>query len=324
MLRTPFCDLVGIDVPIIQAPMASWTTPELVAAVSNAGGLGSYATGMRPLDQVVSDIGRIRALTDRPFAINFLMWAFDPGAFEFALTEPPAVVSFAAGAPADAIRQAREAGSLAQVQVNTVEQARQARSLGADVIVAQGTEAGGLTGTVALMPLLPQVSDAVAPIPVIAAGGMADGRALAAAMILGAQGVNVGTRFIASAEAQPGDELVQMVVRARSEDTLRATILNRMFPPPDGTFPVAMRSLTTAFLDEWEGRWSITEEDLAELRSRFGQAAETGRMHEYISGAGQSVGMIDEVLPAAEIVRRLIADAEAAIAATTRFAAPAP
>jgi enoyl-[acyl-carrier protein] reductase II len=323
MLRTPFCELVGIDVPIIQAPMTPWTTPELVAAVSNAGGLGSYATGRRSLQQVVADLERIRSLTDRPFAVNFLMWTFDPEAFAHVLSRPPAVISFAAGAPPDEIRRAKEAGSLVQVQVNTVEQAQQAHSLGADVFVAQGTEAGGLTGTVGVLPLVLQVVDAVAPVPVIAAGGIGDGRAMAAALVLGAQGVNIGTRFLLSEEAPLSDQQVQMLTRARSDQTIRATILNQLSPPPDGTFPVALRSVLTPFLEEWESRSDLSEAQLGSLRDQFSVAAESGRMDEFVFAAGQSVGMFNDVRPAAEIVARLVAEAEQALGRAAGFGVPA-
>jgi enoyl-[acyl-carrier protein] reductase II len=324
MIRTPFCDLVGIELPIIQAPMTPWTTPELVAAVSNAGGLGSYATGRRPLAQVVTDIDRIRSLTDRPFAVNFLMWTFDLEAFEHVLSRPPAVISFAAGAPAEEIHRAKEAGSVVQVQVNTAEQAQLAKSRGADVFVAQGTEAGGLTGTVALFPLLPQVVDTVASSPVIAAGGIVDGRAMAAALVLGAQGVNIGTRFLLSEEAPLSDEQVQMLTQTRTDQTVRATILNQVAPPPVDTFPVALRSVMTPFLEEWEHRGNhLTDEQLASLRERFNVAAESGRMHEFVFAAGQSVGSFNDVRPAADIVEELASDAERALGQAAGLVAPA-
>lgn len=322
MLRTPFCGLIGIDVPIVQAPAAPYTTPELVSAVSNTGGLGSYATGLRQLDRVMQDVNRIRELTDRPFAINFVMRAFDPDAFAFVMADPPPVVSFAAGIPETLIGQSHDAGSLVFVQIHTVEQARRAAAQGVDAIVAQGTEAGGLTGTVSLMPLLPQVVDAVGPIPVIAAGGIADGRGLAAALVLGAQGVNVGTRFLASEEAALNVTYRERLLQARSEDTLRATILDNVFPPPDESLPLTSRSLRTEFLDEWERSEPLEPGEIDRARSELIEAAESGRIDAYVAGAGQSVGLVNDVLPAAEIVQRIASEAEGALARAGSLVAP--
>jgi enoyl-[acyl-carrier protein] reductase II len=323
MLRTPFCELLGIDVPIIQAPAAPYVTPELVATVSNAGGLGSYPTAMTPLDQIERDIARIRELTNRPFAINILMHSYNPDAFEFAIREQPVVISFAGGLPVDLIARAREAGCKTFVQIQTVERALEAKAAGADVIIAQGAEAGGLTGEVSLMPLLPQVVDAVAPTPVIAAGGIADGRGLAAALVLGAQGVNVGTRFLATVEAAPDDIRAQRLVRAQSEDTTPTSIINRLFPAPEDTYPLRLRSLRTPFIEEWEHKSELTAEQLEALQEEVGEAIGAGRMHEYAAGAGESVGMIEEILPAAEIIRKMLAEAEHALTSVGRFSSSA-
>jgi enoyl-[acyl-carrier protein] reductase II len=324
MIRTPFCDLIGIDIPLIQAPMAPWTTPELVAAVSNAGALGSCATGLRTFDQVRDQIDRIRELTDRPFAVNFLMRSFDQATFEFVMTDPPPVVSFAAGAPLDLMQTAKAAGSLVFAQVNSVEQAHGAVENGADVLIAQGAESGGLTGEIALMPLLPQVVDAVSPVPVIASGGIADGRGMAAALMLGASGVNLGTRFLASVEASLPGSLSEAMINASSGDTVRATIRDRMFPPEGETFPVTMRSLKTPFLDKWENAGEISEQTLDDLRQQFQKAASEGRIHEYVSGAGQSVGLVTDIALASDIVRAIVSEAERVIERASRLVQPAP
>jgi enoyl-[acyl-carrier protein] reductase II len=323
MIRTPLCDLLGIEHPIVQAPASPYTTPELVSAVSNAGGLGSYSTAMRTVQHIERDLTRIRELTTKPFAVNFLMEAFDPDAFAMVMEQAPAVVSFAASVPEPRIATARDNGAIVFAQITTVDQARVAAASGVDVIVAQGTEAGGLTGTISLMPLLPQVVDAVSPRPVVAAGGIADGRGLAAALVLGAQGVNLGTRFLTSEEAYPDEARRTAFLQARSDDTVRATILNRLFPSGSDVFPLAMRSLNTAFLNEWEPRTDLSEDDLEMLRSHLTEAIESGRMGEMIAGAGQSVGMINDIAPAADIVHRLVREAETALSATTHWTAPA-
>ncbi len=144
MLRTPLCDLFGIEHPIIQAAIAPFTAPELVAAVSNAGGLGSYATAVRPADDVRRELARVRELTDRPFAVNFTLATFDQEAWAHALAARPAVISFALGDPGDLVAQAHAVGSLVVQQVHTVAQAENALTRGVDAIIAQGTEAGGI------------------------------------------------------------------------------------------------------------------------------------------------------------------------------------
>jgi enoyl-[acyl-carrier protein] reductase II len=324
MLRTPLCDLLRIDIPIVQAPASPYTTPELVSAVSNAGGLGSYSTALRTLERIDHDLTRIRELTDKPFAVNFLMESFDPDAFALVMDHPPAVVSFAASVPQTHIATARERGAIVFSQITTVNQARLAADSGVDVIVAQGSEAGGLTGTISLMPLLPQVVDAVSPRPVVAAGGIGDGRGVAAALVLGAQGVNLGTRFLASEEAFPDEGRRAAFLQAQSEDTLQATILNRLFPSESDTFPLAMRSLRTPFLNEWESRADLTDSELESLRMQMMEAIESGRMGDMVAGAGQSVGLITEIAPAAEIIQRIVEEAEAALSHAARWSAPTP
>ena len=189
MLRTPLCDLFGIDVPIILAGMgAGATSAEFAAAVSNQGGLGSVGSLFRSTDAVKREIDLLPTLTNRNFAINHIPQALDVEAFRHTLRARPAVISFALDDPGDLIRQAHDVGSLVMVQVTTVGQAVQAAERGVDVIIAQGSEAGGYTGTISTMALVPQVVDAVSPIPVVAAGGIYDGRGIAAAFMLGRSG----------------------------------------------------------------------------------------------------------------------------------------
>jgi enoyl-[acyl-carrier protein] reductase II len=176
MLRTPLCDLLGIEYPIIQAALGPWEAVELVAAVSNAGGLGSLGTAVRSTGEVQAQLARLRALTDRPFAVNQTARPFNEELYALTLAAHPAVVSYALGDPGDTVKRAHDAGSLFMQQVHTVQQARQAAERGVDIIVAQGSEAGGFGGTIGTMALVPQVVDAVSPIPVVAAGGIADGR----------------------------------------------------------------------------------------------------------------------------------------------------
>jgi len=172
MLRTSLCDLLGIDVPIILAGMgAGATSAEFAAAVSNQGGLGSVGSLFRTSDAVKRDIDALPTLTNRKFAINHIPQALDADAFRHTLEARPAVISFALADPGDLIRQAHDVGSLVMVQVTTVAQAIEAAEHGVDVIIAQGSEAGGYGGAISTMALVPQVVDAVSPTPVVAAGG---------------------------------------------------------------------------------------------------------------------------------------------------------
>ena len=198
MLKTPLCDLLGIEVPIILAPMGSATSAEFAAAVSNEGGLGGIGSLFRTTAAIKRDIDVVRELTNRHFAVNHIPPTLDAEAFRYTLQARPAVISFALGDPGDLVRQAHDVGARVILQVTTVAQAVQAAERGVDVIIAQGGEAGGYGGSVSTMALVPQVVDAVSPIPVVAAGGIFDGRGIAAAFMLGAVGVNMGTRFLAS------------------------------------------------------------------------------------------------------------------------------
>ncbi|HEY2533426.1 MAG TPA: nitronate monooxygenase family protein [Xanthobacteraceae bacterium] len=320
MLKTPLCDLFGIDVPIILAPMGSCSSAEFAAAVSNEGGLGSIGTLLRSTAAVKRDIDAVKTLTKRPIAINHIPQTIDVEAFRFTLTARPRVISFALADPGDLVRQAHEAGSLAMMQVTTVTQAVQAAERGFDVIVAQGGESGGYGGDVGTMALVPQVVDAVSPIPVVASGGIFDGRGIAAALMLGAVGVNLGTRFIASKEAPASDEWKRAITSAASEGTIKADVINDIRPLP-GTagYGTVLRTLRTAFLDEWSPKREEARRDRDRLRAQMSAATKAGRQYEYVLTAGQSAGGINEILSVAEIMRRLVAETEAAL-----LSAPAP
>ena len=229
MLKTRLTELLGIDHPILLAPMGSATSPAFAAAASNAGALGSIGTLNRPLDVILRDLAAIRGLTSKPFAVNHIPPLLMAEAFQATLDLRPALISFALGDPGELVRRVHDAGCLAQAQVTTVDQAIQAAGRGVDIIVAQGGEAGGHGGTVSALALIPQVVDAVSPLPVIAAGGIFDGRGLAAALMLGAVGVNLGTRFLASREAPIEDGWRQRIVEARSEDSVKAEALNAIY-----------------------------------------------------------------------------------------------
>jgi len=216
MIETPVCRILGIAHPIVLGGMAGHTSAPLVAAVSNAGGLGTMGLASMTAGQVHTACAEIRKATDRPFGVNFLLFRVDDAAYEAALQERPPVMALAWPRPeqdlAAYVGRARAAGSRVMVMAGGVPEARRAADAGAEIVIAQGTEGGGHVSWMGTMPLVPMVVDAVAPLPVLAAGGIADGRGLAAALALGAQGVLIGTRFLASVEAPLHPHFKQVIL----------------------------------------------------------------------------------------------------------------
>ncbi|AIF82615.1 2-nitropropane dioxygenase-like enzyme [Candidatus Nitrososphaera evergladensis SR1] len=316
MIRTPLCDVLNIQYPIIQAAIAPYTTAELVSAVSNAGGMGSIGSALRSMDDLRMQVARTKELTSRPFAINFTITTFNEDIFNYVVSEAkPRIVSSALGNPKELVKRVHDAGLLFMHQVHTVKQARQAAELGVDVIIAQGSEAGGFTGNVSSLSLVPQVVDAVADkkIPVIAAGGIADGRGLAAALMLGAQGVNMGTRFLASSEASlVGPEWQKQIISAESEDAIKVNFLDSVFPVanPDAYGEIAPRALRTRFIEEWNIKSGEAKSQAPQLRSTILTGIKEGRSHELVPFSGQSAGLIRNVLPAKEIITNIMNEAE--------------
>src|SRR5215475_15328811 len=203
-MRTDFCDLMGIEHPIVAAPMGpDLSGPELVAAVSNAGGLGILQAQFCPPPIFREEIRRVRALTVKPFGVNLLLHFPVEEQVAVCLEERVPVLSLFWGDPTPYVARAHTAGVQVFHQVGSVPEAQRAAAAGVDVIVAQGVEAGGhVAGEVSTLALVPRVVDAVAPLPVAAAGGISDGRGVVAALALGAQAVVLGTRFLASTEAR--------------------------------------------------------------------------------------------------------------------------
>jgi enoyl-[acyl-carrier protein] reductase II len=316
MLPTALTAVLGIEHPIIQGPLGGPWPPSigLAAAVSEAGALGSLPTALRRPEQVREDAARLRDLTSRPFAINHTMRPFIDDVFQAIIDAAPAVVSFALGRSPELVKRAHDAGARFAQQVHSVAQALRAAEDGADVIIAQGGEAGGFGGAPGTIVLVPQVAKAVDPVPVVAAGGIGDGRGLAAALMLGAAGVNAGTRFLASAEAEIDLDWKQAILAATSQETTRARFVNQLVPPPGpGAFDGAPRVLRTPFIDRWLGRDEEVMARHGELTSELTAAFEAGRAHELLPITGEIAGMVTEILPAGEIVRRMVEDAEAAL-----------
>jgi NAD(P)H-dependent flavin oxidoreductase YrpB (nitropropane dioxygenase family) len=293
--------------------MATGTSVPLVAAVSNAGGLGTLGIGRTQAEQIPKDIAAIREATKGPFGVNFLLFLTREPAIDAALSARPPVFS-AAWARADQdlralFARAHEAGSQVMYMAGSVREARRAKAAGADVIVAQGTEGGGHVGWMASMAILPMIVDAVGPTPVLAAGGIADGRGLAAALALGAQGALLGTRFLATKESPLHPNFKQALLDSDGHDTVLTEI-------PDiaraTVWPGAMaRSRRNAFIERWMGReWELRARQ-PEAAAALQRALETGDADNTSLLIGQDAGLIQDIPPAGEIVERIVVEAEA-------------
>jgi NAD(P)H-dependent flavin oxidoreductase YrpB (nitropropane dioxygenase family) len=316
MIHTRICDLLGITHPIVLGGMAGGhTAAPLVAAVSNAGGLGILGGTMLSPSQLREQTAAIRAATKKPFGVNFLLFFTEEAGLAAALEARPPVVSFAWARPDQDLRpyvqRAHDAGSLALHMAGEVPEAVRAAEAGADVIVAQGTEGGGHVGWMASMALVPMVAQAVAPLPVLAAGGIADGRGMAAALALGAEGVLLGTRFLATDESPVHANFKQAIVASDGHDTVLTDI-------PDLArgivWPGAMaRTLRNRFIEQWAGReWALRQQARAAAEA-LDAARLAGDTDHAVILIGQDAGLIDSVLPAGQVIRKMIAEAEQVI-----------
>lgn len=327
MLHTAVCDVLGVRVPIVQAGMGPFGSgAELASAVSNAGALGTLGGAARTQDDLRTEVVRLKEATDRPFAVNFTQpWLQQsPQSLDLVLELGVPVISCALGDPGSYPKRAHDAGALFIQQVHTVAQARLVAERGVDVIIAQGTEAGGFGGTLTMSVLVPQVVDAVHPLPVLAAGGIADGRGLAAALVLGAQGANIGTRFLATTESSISETWKAGILAAESTGTVRATVWDSIFPKPgNGAFEVVPRALETEFLRRWQADPRSAAAEAGRLATAVREGIRAGRMEEFVPFTGQSAGIIHDVVPAALIVSRLVEQAEAALQDAQGFRSPA-
>jgi nitronate monooxygenase len=333
MVTTPLCEALGTQVPIWNAGMGGGLAgPELAAAVSNAGGLGVLGMGGLPTPAIRESIHRVRALTDRPFGVNLIMPLMDEEAVACCLDERVPVLVLFWGDPSPYVEDAHRAGTKLLVQCGSVEEARQTAASGADAVMIQGVEAGGhVRGTTALSVLLPATVEAVTPLPVIAAGGIATGRGLLAALDLGAQAVSLGTRFLCSEESRAAQEYKQRIVAAAAEDTRYTKMFDVGWP--DATH----RVLRNTAVREWEAAGSppvgvrVGEGDVIGKMPVAGQVVDLprygvfmpmegfeGDLDHAVLYSGQSCALVNDILPAAQIVHDLVEAADALIAARTR------
>ena len=304
MIRTPLCEMLGIEHPILQGGMAWAATAELAAAVSNAGGLGIVGAGDAPPEEVRREVRRAQSLTDRPFGANVPI--FTPGVedrLQVFIDEGVPVVTVGGGNAGPYLGPLQRAGIRVIPVVASAALARRVARQGVDALIAEGMESGGHIGDVATLALVPQVVDAV-DLPVIAAGGIADGRGLAAALALGAVGVQMGTRFICTTECQAHDNYKQKIVQAHD----RATIVT------GGGFGHPVRSIRGPFvrrLEELE-RSGVSEEEFLDFGAGTLRAAIVdGDVRRGSVMAGQSAGLVDDVVPVQVLMDRIVAEAEA-------------
>jgi len=253
MLKTPLCQQLGIEYPIFSVGMGGGMAgPELVAAVSNAGGCGVLGMGGLPGPYIRKQIQQLRTLTTKPFGANIILPMLQEGQIETCLDEKVPILVLFWGDPKPYIEEAHKRGTKVFIQVGSVEEAQAAAAAGADGIIAQGVEAGGhVKSTTSLSTIVPAVVKAVNPTPVIAAGGIATGRGVVAALSLGAQAVSMGTRFLCSEETLVSRAYKERVTKGKAEDTVYTLLFDVGWPD------AAHRVLRNKAIDEWEasGIW---------------------------------------------------------------------
>lgn len=310
MLRTHLTEQWDLRYPILGAPMAGTANGKLARAVTQAGGLGQVGIGSEtPIEYLEEEASIARGDDDGRFGIGLMIWALEerPELFDAALAARPFVLSMSFGLPAPYVERAHAAGIKVVTQVNTVAAAREAAAAGVDLIVAQGTEAGGHTGFVSTLPLLQGVLEAVGDVPVVAAGGIATARGLAAVLAAGAQGAWIGTVLLVSTEAGNTSAVRQRVIAATEADTIHTHTFDDVTrtPWPD-QYPG--RALRNRFAEEWHGRSKgLTEEAFAE----YGQARSRGEYDVAVIYAGEGSGLVRRERSTAEILQEMGQEAEA-------------
>jgi NAD(P)H-dependent flavin oxidoreductase YrpB (nitropropane dioxygenase family) len=312
MIHTRICDLLGIPHPIVLGGMGNATTAPLVAAVSNAGGFGTLGTSAFDATTLDREIAAIHERTDKPFGINHLLFQLQENMFAVTLAARPTLIAFAWARKEQNLRdyfqRAHDAGCKVMHMAGEVPEALRAAEAGADVLVAQGTEAGGHVGWMASLPLVPMMVKAVAPLPVLCAGGIADGRGLAGALALGAEGVLLGTRFLATHESPLHANFKQAIVNSDGHDTVLTEI-------PDlasqRVWPGAMsRAKRNEFIERWAGReWAIRQ-NANEIGKDLARARIAGDIANASLSYGQDAGLIDSIKSVKEVVQDIIAEAE--------------
>ena len=333
MIRTKLCQALTIESPIILAPMGGAVTPRLAAAVSNAGGLGNLPLWLADRETVEKTLREMRATTTKPFAVNLNMEFPQEERLSICLDQGVPVISFFWQDPSSLVQKAKDGGAIVMHTVGDAASAKRSVDAGVDIIVAQGWESGGhVRGTVASMPLIPKIVDVVGDVPVVASGGIADGRGMTAALALGASGVWIGTRFLASEEIAIHSEYQKRILSSDETSTVYAEELFNVGWPN-----APHRILKNSTVEAWEAagrpapgaRPGENETIVSSARKgeivRYAAATPSSDMVGDIEAlpmwAGQSVGLVQEVQPAAEIMKQLNKEAMEAISELTSLTA---
>ncbi|HVX74950.1 MAG TPA: nitronate monooxygenase [Bradyrhizobium sp.] len=310
-ITTPLTGRLGIAKPILLAPMATISGARLVTAVGDAGGFGILGGGYGErawLEQETAKLKQARS----PFGIGFITWSLarQPELLDVALDAKPRAIMLSFGDPKPFAARIKAAGALLICQVQDEEMAHQALDAGTDILIAQGSEAGGHGASRTTIDIVPAVVDiAAGRVPVVAAGGIADGRGLAAMMMLGASGVLLGTRFYASIEADAADEAKQRICRATGGSTFRSVIFDlsrKLFWPA----PFNIRCLVNDHARRWMGREVELLQNIDAVAAEYAAAREAGNFDVAAVIVGEAVAQIHDIPPAAEIVERIVTEAE--------------
>jgi len=303
---------LGIEHPIVQGGMAWVATAALTAAVSEAGALGILGGGNAPPDYVRAQVRETKRRTRKPFGVNIPLFSpYVDDVVSICIEEGVRVVATGAGNPGPIIPRLKEAGILVMPVVASVALAKRLERMGADIIVAEGMESGGHIGEVTTLPLVPQVVDAV-KVPVVAAGGIADGRGLAAALALGAVGIQMGTRFVCTSECEVHPNYKDKIVRAGDRATMvTGTSLGH---------PVrSLRNPMSHEFDELERRGASEQEIIEFGTGKLRLAVVEGDVNHGTVMAGQVAGMVNDIVPCKELVERIVAQAEDVLKSMPRF-----
>jgi NAD(P)H-dependent flavin oxidoreductase YrpB (nitropropane dioxygenase family) len=313
VLTTRFTELVGCEIPLQQAGMGGVATADLAVAVAEAGALGMLGLPMVPAEMVAEILDGVAKATTKPVGANFLMPFVDRDAVAAAAERARLVEFFYADPDPSLVDLVHRGGALAAWQVGSADEARQAVDAGCDIVVAQGVEAGGhVRGTVALLPLLDAVLAAAPDVPVVAAGGIGTARAMAAALAGGADAVRVGTRFVATEEADTHPEYAQALIDAGPDDTVLTTTFSVMWPDAPHRVLKSCVEAAEAFDGDNVGEMAmgVMQMPLPRFAVPCPARATTGTIAAMALYAGQSVGAVTKVQPAADVVRELAEGAE--------------
>lgn len=304
-IQTPLTSLLGIRYPILLAPMAMISGGRLAAAVSDAGGLGIIGAGYGDRSWLEQELAHVEGM---PFGVGFVTWSLTsrPELLDFALAYKPRALMFSFGDFTPFAHKVKAEDCLLIAQVQTVSQAQEAVEEGADIIVAQGTEAGGHGASRATLPLVPAVVDAVSPVPVVAAGGIVDGRGLAAALMLGASGVLMGSRFYATDESLATPVAKATIIEACGDKTIRSSVFDRL-RGLDWPQPYTLRSMRNDMTERWHHDPAALEQALPEEQSHLQAAIEAGDYRLAPLIVGEGVDLISDIPPAREVVERMVA-----------------